>query len=392
MQNFTYSIPTKVYFGKGQVENLGAAVKAYGQKALLVYGGSSIKRTGLYDKVVQQLKDNGVQWVEQPGVEPNPRIETVRAGAQKCRENGVDVVLAVGGGSTIDASKAIAYAANYDGDAWDFIVNPSLIEADKVLPIVTVLTLAATGSEMDAGGVVTNPATGQKLHFFSPGMLPKVSILDPTITYTVSAYQTASGTADIYSHILESYFNTQEGTFMDDRCAEALMKTVLHYGPIAVKEPENYEARANLMWASSWAINGFIEMGKVNQWSVHNIEHQLSAQYDMPHGIGLAVLTPNWMKYILSDKTVDKFATYGINVFGLDAQLDKYLIANTAIEATRAFFHSMGIIDKLSEYKDGVIDDSKFEQMAQTAYDEKGEGMYVPLKKDDIKKIYEMSL
>ena len=156
MQNFTYSIPTKVYFGKGQVENLGAAVKAYGQKALLVYGGSSIKRTGLYDKVVQQLKDNGVQWVEQPGVEPNPRIETVRAGAQKCRENGVDVVLAVGGGSTIDASKAIAYAANYDGDAWDFIVNPSLIEADKVLPIVTVLTLAATGSEMDAGGVVTN--------------------------------------------------------------------------------------------------------------------------------------------------------------------------------------------------------------------------------------------
>lgn len=392
MQNFTYSIPTKVYFGKGQVENLGAAVKAYGQKALLVYGGSSIKRTGLYDKVVQQLKDNGVQWVEQPGVEPNPRIETVRAGAQKCRENGVDVVLAVGGGSTIDASKAIAYAANYDGDAWDFIVNPSLIEADKVLPIVTVLTLSATGSEMDAGGVVTNPATGQKLHFFSPGMLPKVSILDPTITYTVSAYQTASGTADIYSHILESYFNTQEGTFMDDRCAEALMKTVLHYGPIAVKEPENYEARANLMWASSWAINGFINMSKENQWSVHTIEHQLSAQYDMTHGVGLAVLTPNWMRYILSDKTIDKFVTYGVNVFGIDAQLDKYLIANTAIEATRAFFHSMGIIDKLSEYKDGIIDDSKFDIMAEQAYKEKGEGMYVPLSKDDIKKIYEMSL
>ena len=392
MQNFCYSIPTKVYFGKGQIANLGAAVKEYGTKALLTYGGSSIKRSGLYDQVIQIFKDNGIEWVELAGIEPNPRVQSVQKGGELCKEHGVDVIVAVGGGSTIDCSKAIAYAANYDGDAWDFISDPSMIESDKVLPLITVLTLAATGSEMDSGGVISNLELGQKLVVGNPAMLPKVSILDPTITYTVSAYQTASGTADIYSHILESYFNTQEGTYMDDRCAEALMKTVLHYGPIAVKEPENYEARANLMWASSWAINGFIEMGKVNQWSVHNIEHQLSAQYDMPHGVGLAVLTPNWMKYILSDKTVDKFATYGINVFGLDAQLDKYLIANTAIEATRAFFHSMGIIDKLSEYKDGVIDDSKFELMAQTAYDEKGEGMYVPLSKDDIKKIYEMSL
>ena len=282
MNNFTYSIPTTVFFGKGQVENLPGAIKQYGKKVLMVYGGGSIKKMGLYDKIVSLFKENGIEWVELNGVEPNPRVTSVNKGVQLCRENGVEAVLAVGGGSTIDCSKVIAASVAYPGDAWDIVIGKA--EITKVLPVFSVLTLSATGSEMDPTAVISNMETNDKEAVANPGMLPKASVLDPSYTFSVSKYQTAAGTADIMSHIFEVYFSRVKDAYMQDRMAEALLKTCIKYGIIAVNEPDNYEARANLMWTSSWAINGLLTMGKEVAWTVHGIEHELSAYYDITHG------------------------------------------------------------------------------------------------------------
>ncbi len=362
MNNFYYSIPTKILFGKGQIENLGQTVKQYGKRVLLIYGGGSIKKIGLYNKVMQQLADNGVEVVELSGVEPNPRITTVNKGAQVCKEEGVDVVLAVGGGSTLDCAKVVAAAANYEGDAWDLVKDASKVK--KVLPIITVLTLAATGSEMDAYAVISNMETNEKLGTGYEEMKPKVSILDPEYTYSVSKYQTDAGTADIMSHVFEEYFERSEGAFLQNRMAEAILKTCIKYGKIAVESPEDYEARANLMWASSLALNGLMHYGKVGSWSVHPMEHELSAFYDITHGVGLAILTPHWMKYVLDETSVDKFVEYGVNVWDIDKNQDKYVIAKQAIQKTREYFLSLEIPMSLREVG---IEEEKLEVMARQA-------------------------
>lgn len=362
MNNFYYSIPTKILFGKGQIENLGRTVKQYGKRVLLIYGGGSIKKIGLYNKVMQQLADNGVEVVELSGVEPNPRITTVNKGAQVCKEEGVDVVLAVGGGSTLDCAKVVAAAANYEGDAWDLVKDASKVK--KVLPIITVLTLSATGSEMDAYAVISNMETNEKLGTGHEEMKPKVSILDPEYTYSVSKYQTAAGTADIMSHVFEEYFERSEGAFLQNRMAEAILKTCIKYGKIAVESPEDYEARANLMWASSLALNGLMHYGKVGSWSVHPMEHELSAFYDITHGVGLAILTPHWMEYVLDETSVDKFVEYGVNVWDIDKNQDKYVIAKQAIQKTREYFLSLEIPMSLREVG---IEEEKLEVMARQA-------------------------
>ncbi len=386
MNNFTYSIPTTVFFGKGQVENLPGAIKQYGKKVLMVYGGGSIKKMGLYDKIVSLFKENGIEWVELNGVEPNPRVTSVNKGVQLCRENGVEAVLAVGGGSTIDCSKVIAASVAYPGDAWDIVIGKA--EITKVLPVFSVLTLSATGSEMDPTAVISNMETNDKEAVANPGMLPKASVLDPSYTFSVSKYQTAAGTADIMSHIFEVYFSRVKDAYMQDRMAEALLKTCIKYGIIAVNEPDNYEARANLMWSSSWAINGLLTMGKEVAWTVHGIEHELSAYYDITHGVGLAILTPAWMEYVLSDETVDKFAEYGVNVWDIDKSLDKYEIAHKAIDKTREYFKLMGIPSSLSELG---IGEENFEIMAEKSA--RGlDAAYVPLKNEDIMKIYKACL
>lgn len=260
MNSFIYDIPTKVYFGEHQLSHLGEELAKYGKRVLLTYGGGSIKKSGLYDAVAAEVKAAGLTLFELSGIEPNPRIDSVRAGAALCKKERIDVLLAVGGGSTIDATKYIAAGACVDFDPWDFFSKWAPIE--RALPIVTVLTLSATGSEMDTGGVISNPETQDKIGRLAPPLLPKVSFLDPTNTYTVSPYQTACGAADIMSHILEVYFNLEPDLYMLDCFMEGLMKTVIKYTPIALREPENYEARANLMWTSSWAINGFVNGGK----------------------------------------------------------------------------------------------------------------------------------
>ncbi|MGV8980921.1 iron-containing alcohol dehydrogenase [Clostridium sp.] len=387
MKNFNYSIPTKIFFGKNQIDVLGSEIKKYGSKVLLVYGGGSIKKSGLYDKIAGILKTNDISSWELSGVEPNPRLTSVRKGVQLCRDNGIDIVLAVGGGSSIDCAKVIAAGYYYEGDAWDIVLDPSKIT--KVLPLATILTLAATGSEMDAGAVITNFDTKEKLATGHPDMAPKFSILDPTYTYTLPEKQTAAGTADITSHIFEVYFSSTKEAFLQNRMAEAMLKTCINYGPIALKDPENYEARSNLMWTSSLAINGLLSYGKETEWSVHAMEHELSAYYDITHGVGLAILTPHWMKYILNDSTLDKFVEYGVNVWGIDESGDKYAIANAAIEKTREYYNSLGIPSSLKEVG---INEEKLEEMAKQATRNGNLGNFRVLEAQDVLNIFRASL
>ncbi len=384
MNSFIYDIPTKVYFGKDQLGNLGKEVEKYGKRVLLTYGGGSIKKTGLYDKVMAELNKIGAEVFELSGISPNPRVESVREGAEICKKNNVDLILAVGGGSVLDCSKFIGAATFYDGDAWDISIGK--VDVEKCLPLITILTLSATGSEMDCGGVITNEATQDKVGRMCKPMQPKVSFLDPTNTYTVSAYQTACGAADILSHIFEEYFNLNKDLEMLDGFMEVLIKTVIKYTPIAIKEPTNYEARANIMWASSWAINGFIVGGKRQNWSCHPMEHQLSAVYDITHGLGLAILTPRWMRYSLSEKTVDRFYRFATNVFGLTGE-DKMAVSVKGIEKLEEFlFKTIGLTDTLSKLG---IDDKYFDVMAEKAA---SENTFTPLAKEDVKNIYEMCL
>ncbi len=383
MLNFTYDIGTKVCFGKGQISHLPEAVKEHGTKVLFVYGGGSIKKNGIYDTVTTLFKKNNIEWVELSGVEPNPRHTTVNRGADICRKNGVDVVVAVGGGSTIDCAKAVAFAAFYDGDAWDIVSGKAV--PTEFLPVIAVLTLSATGSEMDTFGVISNMDTNDKIGFGFPQSRPKVSILDPEYTYSVSRYQTASGTADIISHLLEIYFTVVTDAYMQDRVCEALLKTAIHYGKIAMEDPTNYEARANLMWTATWAINDMLAYGKRCAWTVHPMEHELSAYFDITHGVGLAILTPFWMEYVLSDATVHKFAEYAKNVFDIPKSEDKYAMAHAAIEATRKVFADLGLPSQLREV--GVTKES-----LKTMADKLDlSNAYVPLNSADILKIYEAS-
>lgn len=387
MDNFNYHIPTDIYFGKGQINQLGKRISTIAKKVLLVYGGGSIKKIGLYDEIMQQLKQAEVLVFELAGVEPNPRIQTVRKGVEICKQEGIDAVLAVGGGSTIDCAKVVSAGTCYEGDAWDLVLDRNKIK--KALPIATVLTLAATGSEMDGFAVISDMDKNEKWGTGNDITKPIFSIMDPQYTYSVSKYQTAAGSSDIISHTLENYFNNTNGAFLQARLAEGILKTVIKYAPIAMEHPEDYEARANLMWASSLAINGLISYGESTAWTVHPMEHELSAFYDITHGAGLALLTPYWMEYILNDKTVDKFMEYGINVWGIDSSKEPMAIAKEAISKTREFFISLGMPSHL---KDIDIDETHFDTMSEKAAKGGLKYGFVPLSKEDVKNIFTMAL
>lgn len=389
MNSFIYDIPVKVYFGENQLSHLGEELKKYGNRVLLTYGGGSIKRIGLYDNVIEVLHKAGMEVFELSGIEPNPRIESVREGVKMCKEHNIDVLLAVGGGSTIDATKFMAAGACVEHDPWEFFgANAKPIE--RALPLVTILTLSATGSEMDSGGVISNLATQDKLGRLAQPMLPKVSFLDPTLTYSVSAYQTACGAADIMSHIMEVYFNMNKDLYMLDCFMEGMLKTVVRYAPIAIAEPENYEARANLMWTSSWAINGFINGGKKKAWSCHPMEHELSAVYDITHGLGLAILTPRWMEYCLDETNVEKYVSFGVNVFGIDANQEPMTIAKQSIQRlSDFFFKTLGLQSTFTEVG---IKREDFKEMARKACRYGDIRGFKTLTPEDVERIYEMCL
>ncbi len=389
MNSFIYDIPVKIYFGENQLQHLGEELLTFGKRVLLTYGGGSIKKIGLYDAVMAELKKAGLEVWELSGIEPNPRIDSVRRGAQMCKEHHIDVLLAVGGGSTIDATKFMAAGACVDHDPWVFLADFST-PIEKALPIVSILTLSATGSEMDCGGVISNPETVDKIGRMARSLLPKVSFLDPTLTYTVSSYQTACGAADMMSHILEQYFTMETDLYMLDCFMEGMMKTIIKYTPIAMAEPANYEARANLMWTSSWAINGFASGGKQHAWSCHPIEHELSAIYDITHGLGLAIITPRWMEYCLDESTVSKYVQFGVNVFGIDSSLPPMTIAQKSIHRlSDFFFNTLGLKSNFAELGIGC---EHFATMARKACAGGVLPGFKPLNQADIEKIFSMCL
>lgn len=381
MNNFTFNIPTDIRFGKGQIESLSQELEKYGKRVLLVYGGGSIKKNGIYDQVMEQLE--GFKIWELSGIMPNPKVSVVRKGAALCKEHDVDVILAVGGGSTIDATKHIAAAACYEGDAWDLILDRSKVK--EALPFAVVLTICATGSEMNCGAVITNEETNEKLELNTPLLYPRLSICDPTYLFTLPKKQTAAGAVDILSHVMEQYFQPNDEAYITDVMSEAVMKTVVKYGPIAMEDTDNYEARSNLMWASTIALNHLLTAGKGGAWSVHPIEHVVSGLYDITHGIGLAILTPAWMEYVLSEDTKKRFARFAREVFDVTDE-DDMLAAKAGITAIRNFFQKLEMPGKLSE---AGIDDSNLRWMAKEAVRTSGilTRAYVKLDEDDVEEI-----
>lgn len=390
MNDFMYHNPDKVYFGKAQIQHLPTELQQFGKNVLLVYGGGSIKRNGIYDTIVPVLKKEGLIVTELSGVEPNPRHTTVNQGALICRQANIDVILAVGGGSTIDCAKGIAAAAQTaDGDVWPLVEQRVWIT--EALPIVAVLTNAATGSEMDAWAVISNMDTNEKIGLGGSALIPRAAFENPEYSFTLPAYQTACGSFDIFIHVLDNYYFAQDATFdMILEFQETVMRTVVKWAPIAMKEPQNYEARANLMWASSMALNGILDAGTMHDCACHAMEHELSAYYDITHGHGLAILTPRWLTYLLDEETAPAIHRLGITVFGVEKDMPPMDGAKQTIKAVSDFcFRMLGLASSLSDLG---ITDEHFKQMAEHACCGGSLSGIKTLSSADVEKIYRMCL
>lgn len=387
MENFTFWNPTRLIFGKGELSKLSEEISPFGRKVLVVYGGGSIKRNGLYDKVMNELEKMDAEVYELGGVDPNPRVSSVREGVNICREKEIDFILAVGGGSVIDCTKAIAGATKFAGDAWDMVTNK--VRMEEAIPFGTVLTLAATGSEMNSGAVITNWETHEKLSWGSPAVFPQFSILDPEHTYSVPRDQTIYGIVDMMSHVLEHYFHLEENTDFQDRMCESLLTTIMDTAPKLIDDLENYEHRATILYSGTMALNGILNMGYKGDWATHNIEHAVSAVYDIPHGGGLAILFPHWIKHTLHAKP-ERMKQLAIRVFEVDptGKTDEE-VALEGIARLRLFWNSIDAPEQLSDYG---IDDSKLEDMANKAVHNGPFGRFQVLDKEDVLSIYRSAL
>lgn len=387
MGPFEFHNPTRLIFGKGKLSALTAEIPRYGKKVLLVYGGGSIKRSGLYNRVISLLAEVGAEVTELSGVEPNPRLSTVHRGVELCREHGIELVLAVGGGSVLDCSKAIAVGAKYEGDMWDFVERKAVPK--DALPLGTVLTMAATGSEMNGGSVITNEATQEKMGWGSEHAYPAFSILDPEHTYSLPKDQTVYGMVDMMSHVLEHYFHPETNTPVQDGFCETILRTVIETAPKLIGDLENFELRETIMYCGTMALNGMISMGLRGDWATHNIEHAVSAVHDIPHGGGLAILFPNWMKYNL-DVNAERFKRLAVHVFGIDpaGKTDKEA-GLEGIQALRDFWTSIGAPSRLADYG---IDEKDIELMAAKTVRFGPFGNFRKLQREDVVEIYKMSL
>jgi len=346
MQDFSFHNPCQIEFGRSRAAAFAAAVKKISGNVLLLYGGGSIKKNDVFDLLTAEMDKAGIAFIELSGVKPNPGIDSVREGVRLCREHGPGLVLAAGGGSVIDCAKAIAIGAEYDGDPWDFFTGKA--EIHSALPVACWLTLAATGSEMNGNTVISNRETKEKLHAGSPLIIPKVSLLDPRSTCTLPPLQTAAGTADIMSHVFEQYFSAEKESYLQDRMAEAVLRTCVTWAPVAIMEPENPEARNQLMWAGTIALNGLLGCGKGGDWATHMMEHEVSAITDMTHGIGLAILTPYWMDYIFDADSQPGFAALAREVWSIN-ETDDVEAGRKGIAALRQFFLDMDIPVRLRD-------------------------------------------
>lgn len=389
MHNFIYSIPTTAYFGKGQINVLGETIKAHGgSKVLLAYGGGSIKHNGIYAATLEQLDRAGLACVELSGIQPNPRVESVEEGIELYHKNGCDFILAVGGGSTLDACKAIAAGVKYDGPVSDLFVGESGVSTiSAAAPLATILTMAGTGSEMDMGGVITVGEDHKKKVVMHPLLNPKFSILDPEHTYTVPEYHSMAGAADILCHLMEQYFTPDVAAKVQDRMNEGVMKVVLEDAPKILANPKDYDARANIMWASSMALAGFqFVIGKPSfRFPLHGMGHELSSKYDMTHGVTLALLTPSWMRHTMSTapQYLQIFARFARNVMEIHEEGN----ANAAEAGVRQLEAFYSAIRMPANLRDAGVKEEDLETIAGKAVENGNLGILTSLGKDEVLQI-----
>lgn len=388
MQNFRFICPTNFIFGKDTENTVGEEIKKYGKKVLLHYGGGHIKKNGLYDRVMENLKKHKIEVIELGGVKANPDIGLVREGVEICKKENIDCILAVGGGSVIDSAKAIGIGVYYDGDVWDFFAKE--IPVKKMLPLGVVLTIPATGSEASNTTVVTNLENGHLKRALSHDDLrPDFAVMNPELTYTLPPYQTAAGGVDIMSHVFERYFTLEPNCDLTDRLCEATLKTMIKQLPKVLKHPDNYEARAEVMWTGTIAHNGILGIGRSEDWGSHMLAHELSAFYDMTHGATLAIIIPHWMEYVYQTD-IQRFVKYAVDVWGIENDIfHPEETALKGIQKTKEFFQTLGMP---VSFEDAGIDGEKIEEMAENCTKNGAVGGFVKLKKEDCIKIYEAAL
>ena len=386
MQDFVFQNSTKLVFGKEAEKMVGKETAIYGRKVLLHYGGGSIKKSGLYDRVIESLRENEIKVFELGGVKPNPRVDLVREGISICKENNIELILAVGGGSVIDSAKAIAAGAKYDGDVWDFFTGKSPVTG--CLPIGTVLTIPAAGSETSGGTVITNEDGLYKRATGHPTMRPKFSILNPVLTYTLPEYQTACGITDMMAHILERYFTNEKNVELTDRLCEATLKTIINNAHTVLDEPTNYAARAEIMLAGTVAHNDSLSTGRIGDWASHDIEHEISGIYDIAHGAGLAIVFPAWMKYVYKHD-LNRFAQFAHRVWDVEIDLnDLEKTALAGIKKMEEFFTSIGMPITL---KEADITDEHINEMAKKGTERGPLGNFVKLSEEDVRQILHLA-
>ena len=387
--NFTYCNPTKLYFGKESIKGLNKELPKYGKNVLLVYGGGSIKKSGIYDEIVKILKDNGKEIFEDAGVMPNPTVEKLNEGVDIARKSKADFILAVGGGSVCDYAKAVSVSVNCKEDAWEkyYIRFEDVDKETKIIPIGCVLTMVGTGSEMNGGSVITNHSQKLKIgHVFGENVFPKFSILNPEYTFTLPKYQMVSGIYDIMSHILEQYFSgTDDNT--SDYIMEGLLKSLIHSAEIAIENPKDYEARSNIMWTATWALNTLVAKGKTQDWEVHMLGQSVGAHTDATHGMTLSAVSIPYYRFILP-YGVEKFKRYAVNVWNVNPEnkSDKE-IAEEGLNKMEAWMKKIGLVMNISELgaKEDMLDGMVKSTLTM-------EGGYKILNKDDIKAILKASL
>lgn len=389
MNSFEFYSPTKVIFGKSVENRVGEEVKARGATKLLVhFGGGSVKKTGLLDRVENSLKGAGVDYILLGGVQPNPRLSLVHEGIDLCRKEKVDMILAVGGGSTIDSAKAIAMGVPYDGDVWDFYDGKA--KPVTALPTCNILTIAAAGSETSANTVVTNEDGWMKRGFGNELLRPAFTLMNPELLYTLPAYQTACGVVDIIMHTFERFFSPGGLNEVTDRIAEVILRTVMQYGAVCVKEPENFEARSEVMWAGSLSHNQLTGLGRVTDWATHQLEHELGGMFDVAHGAGLAAMWGSWARYVYK-QDVMRFARYGVNVLGLNLNYENpEETALAAIKATEAYFKSIDMPINIPELMGRTLTEDEMKELSVkcTTFGQRKIGGFVKLGETEILEIY----
>ncbi len=387
MENFEYYMPVNVIFGRGTESQTGSEASKFGKKILLHYGGGSIKRSGLYERVVASLKDAGLEIFELGGVQPNPRLSLVREGIAICKRESIDLILAVGGGSVIDSAKAIGFGAVSDKDVWEeFYLNKVPVEAS--LPVGVVLTIPAAGSECSRGTVISNEDTKQKMPARGPAVLPVFAILNPELTVTLPDFQTACGASDMIAHIMERYFTNTEHVDLTDRMCEATMRCIIDNTPLVLENPDNYDYRAEIMLCGTLAHNNSLGIGRVQDWFSHGLEHQLSAIYDVPHGEGLAIIFPAWIKYC-STVNMPRFVRYAEKVWGITEGTAEEKV-DAAVAALKAWYVKIGLKTRLSEYD--FFDPENIPVMARGVIAEGGWGGIKEFTVEDAESILQLAL